>query len=81
MSDGGSTVFDGEFDVEVFDLLVIELSAIIYDDGLRKAKLIDDRLPYELLGFSFSDLSHWLGFHPFGEVVYGDKQELSLCQS
>ena len=64
-------VFDVEFDAEVFELLVVKLSIVVGDDDPREAESIDNRLPYELSSLSFSDMSHRLDFHLFGEVVNG----------
>ena len=60
-----------ELDAEVLKLFIIELSVVVCDDDPRKAKSRDDGLSYEFFGLGLSDLSHWLGFFPFGEIVYG----------
>ena len=73
MHDESGTVFDIEFDAEVFELLIVKLQIVINDDDPREAELIDDKLPHKLSSLSFSDLSHQLSFHPFGEVVNGYK--------
>ena len=62
-----------ELGTEVFKFFVIELSAILNDDDLRKAKSIDNGLPHKLSSLSFSDLGYRLNFHPFGKVVDGYK--------
>ena len=66
-------MFDVEFSIEVLELLVIKLSTVICDNGLREAESADYRFLYKFSNLSFGDLSHWFGFHPFGKVVDGHK--------
>ena len=58
-----------ELSVEVLELFIIKLLAIVDDDDPRKAKSTDDGLSHKLSGLGLGDLSHRLGFHPFGEVI------------
>ena len=72
-------MFNMELSIEVLEFFIIKLLAIIDDDDLREAESTDDGLPYKLSGLGLDDLSHQLGFYPFGEVVDGYEQELPLC--
>ena len=71
-------MFDVELAQELFEPLAIELSAIVYDDGSRKAIMTYYRIPNKGLCLGFSDVGHGLGFDPFGKVIHHNEEELSL---
>ena len=50
-----------------------ELRAVVYDDGVRYSKAMDDveEEQHSLLGF---DRGYWSSFNPFCKLVYGDKR-------
>lgn len=56
----------------------VELSTIIDDDHLRKAKLIDYGLPNKVTGIILSDLGQRFYLHLFGEVIDSNDKELFL---
>ena len=62
-------MFNMKFRLEVLELFIIKLSAIVSDDDSRKAESTDDGLPHEFCGLGLSDLSHQLGSYPFGKVI------------
>ena len=64
-------VFNIELNIEVLELFIVKLSAIVGDDDPRKAESTDDGFPYELSSLGLDDLGHQLSFHPFGEIVDG----------
>ena len=72
-------MFNIDLNIEVLELFIIKLLAIVSDDDLEKAKSTNDGFLYKLSGLGLGDLGHQLGFYPFGEVVDGYEQELSLC--
>ena len=67
-----------EFFQELFEPLAIELSAVVNDDGSREAIMAYDRFPDERFHLGYSDVGHGLGFDPFGEVIHGNEEKLSL---
>ena len=64
-------MFDIEFGIEFFELLVIKLLTVVCDNGSWETKSANYRFLYKFFSFSFGDLSHWFSLHPFGEVVNG----------
>ena len=70
---GGPVDADVMFITKLEELLPCELCAIVYDDGVRDSKAMDDveEEQYGLLGFDRRD---WPSFYPFGKLVDGDKQ-------
>ena len=71
-------MFNVEFIQELFELLAIELGAIVCDDGSREAIMAYNRLSNERLCLGLSDVGNGLGFDPFGEVIHHNKEKLSL---
>ena len=72
-------MFDMELSIEVLELLIIELSAIVDDDDPREVESRDDGLSNEFSGLGLSDLGHRLWFHPFSEVINSYEQKFPLC--
>ena len=73
MHDGSPIDSDVLFIAKSNEFLAGELRAVIYDDGVRYSKAMDDveEEQHNLLGF---DRGYWSGFNPFCKLVYGDKQ-------
>ena len=73
MSDDGPIDSDVLFIAESNEFPAGELRAIVYDDGVRYSKAMDDveEEQHGLLGF---DRGYWSSFSPFCKLVYGDKQ-------
>ena len=72
-------MFNMELSTEVRELFIIKLSIVVGDDDPREAESTGDRFLYKLSDLGLDDLGHRLDFHPFGKVVDGYEQELSLC--
>ena len=66
------------FRSEVSEVLIVELSSIVGDNGMRQSEPEDDGLLNEVFHLPLSDLRQRLGFHPLGKVVDRDDYELSL---
>ena len=60
----------------------VKLGAIVGDDVTWHPIPTDNVPPCEQLGRSGCYLGDWLGFHPLGEVLDGDKCEakVALCR-
>ena len=69
-----------KFRTEFSEVLIIELSFIIGDDGMRQSKSVDDRFLDEVFHFAFSDLSQGFSFYLLGEIVDCDYYEFSLAR-
>ena len=54
--------------VELGDLLLLKLRAIINDDPMKNPESTDDVLPLQLLHTSLSDACNCFCLHPFGEI-------------
>lgn len=59
-----------KFSAKVFECLVVELLAIIGDDGVGKSKSIDDLSLEETLDLAISDVHQRFSLHPFGQGSY-----------
>ena len=72
MRDGGPIDPDVVFIVELKELLIGELCAIVCNDGVRYSKVMDDveEEQHGLLGLDHRDRP---SLYPFHELVYGDK--------
>ena len=75
MRDRRATVFNIEHDIEVLKLFIIKLLVVVSDDHPREVESTDDGLLYKFSSLGLGDLSHRLGFHPFGEVISGHYDE------
>ena len=64
--------------IEVPQLFIDELSAVVGDDGMGQAKTADDVLPNERMDLPSGDVGQGLCFDPLGEVIHGDYYELFL---
>ena len=64
---------------EVFEVLVVELSSIVGDDGVRQSESEDDGLLDEVFHLPLDDLHQRFGFHLLSEVVNYDDYELPLA--
>lgn len=53
---------------------VLELFSIVSNDGVRDSKVTNNVCA---VGCHYP--GQWLGFHPFGEIVYGYYNKLCLC--
>lgn len=72
MADGDESVTDVELGVEGSECSIVELSAVVGDDGVRQFEATNNGFPYEGFDFVFSDLGQCLRFGPLEKVVYGD---------
>ena len=72
MRDGGPIDLDVVFILESKELLAGELCGIVYDDGVRYSKAMDDveEEQHSLLGLDHGDRS---SFYPLCKLMYGDK--------
>ena len=73
MHDGGPIDPDVVFIAKSKELLSGELRAVVYDDGVRDSKAMDDveEEQYSLLGLDCRD---WSSFYPLCKFIYGDKK-------
>ena len=55
------------------ELLIGELCAIVYDDGVWYSKVMDD-VEEEQHGLLRLDRGDWPSFYPFSKLVYVDEQ-------
>ena len=78
MYDEGKSMFDVKLIQELFEPSAIELGTVVYDDGLREAIMAYDGLSDERLHLGLNNVGHGLSFDPFSEVIYYNKEELSL---
>ena len=69
-----------ELRIEFSEVLIIELSSVIRDDGMRQSKSVDDGFLDEVFHFVFGDLGQGFSLHLLGEIVYSDHYELSLAK-
>ena len=60
---------------------VVELFAVVKDDGLRDAKSADNRLPDKLGGVPLGDCGEGFCLDPLGEVINGNNCELGLAST
>ena len=51
---------------------VIELKAVVRDEGMRDSESADNVFPHKLLGIHVPDVCQGLNFHLFAEVVHAD---------
>ena len=61
-----------------FELFVVELCAIVGDDGFGDAETGNDVLPYKSYDLLLGNGCQRLSLHPFGEVIHSDDEESSL---
>ena len=78
MADKDEFMRNMKFHKELFEFLIIKLSAIVSDDGMWQSKFIYNRLLNEIFYLTFSDLCQGFSFHLFGEIIHGNYQKLSL---
>ena len=78
MPDRGQSVRDTKPRTEVSEVLVVELSSVVSNDGVWQSEHEDDRLLNEVFHLLLSDLCQRFGFHLLSEVVDRDDYELSL---
>ena len=69
-----------EFGIEFLELGVVELVIVVSDDHAWELKYVDNGFPHKAFYSGFGDLGEWFGFDPFGEVLHGNNQELSLAR-
>jgi hypothetical protein len=67
---------DGE--TEVFEILVVELLAVVDREFGRYSEAANNILPEEFLGCLRCDGGYCPRFNPFGEVFNGDEGELEV---
>ena len=67
-----------EFFQELFEPLVIELGAVVRDDGSREAITAYDGFPDKRFRLGHCDVGDGLSFDPFGEIIHGYEEKLSL---
>ena len=73
MRHGSPINLDVVFIIELEELLSSELRAVVYDDGVRDSKAMDD-VEEEQHGLLRLDRGDRSSFYPLGKLVYGDKQ-------
>ena len=78
MHDEGESMFDVELTQEHFEPPTIELSAIVYDDGLEEAITAYYGLSDERFCLKFGDVGNGLSLDPFGEIIHHDEEKLLL---
>ena len=71
-------MFNMELTQELFEPSTIELSVVVYDDGLGEAIMAYYGFSDEKFCLKLSDVGHRLGLDPFGEVIHRNKKKLSL---
>ena len=58
----------------------IKLEPVVRDKGSRDPEFCNNVSPDKPFSIYVSDISQWLDFHPFGEVIGADQQiSLILC--
>lgn len=62
-------MIDVEIFIELLKESVIKLLAIINDDDSKQTKLVDNKLPNEVVGVPLNDLDKWFYLDPPGKVV------------
>ena len=65
---------------EFFEVLIVELSSVVSDDGMRQFESVDDGFLDEVFHFTFDDLSQGFGFYPLGQIVDCDHYEFFLAR-
>ena len=71
-------VLDSQLIAEVSEHIVVELLAIVRNEGPKDPKPIDDALSDKATDILFRDGCQWLCLYPFGEVVDPNNKELEL---
>lgn len=79
MPDRCKQVLYVKLSIKVPKCSIVELSTIVSDNDTGKSELIDDRFSKEILDFAFGDMLQGFCLHPFGKVVDGDNENLSLA--
>ena len=72
MADRSEFIHNVKFRTKLLELLIVKLSIIVGDDGIRQSKSAYDRLLNEVFHLFFSDLRQGFGFHLLGEIIYRD---------
>jgi len=72
-------VFDAQTSVELCELLIYKLSAIIGDDSMWDTISAYNIIPDELLNLLGCDSGQWFDFYPFGEIIDGYYKEFHLA--
>ena len=67
--------------IEVLQLLVDKLTAVVGDDRVREAEAAYDVAPDEGVDLPSGDVSQGLYFDPLGEIVHCNKYEFLLCSA
>ena len=80
MPDRSQLVRDMKSHTELFEIIVVELSSIVGDDGVRQSESKDDGLLDEVFHLALGDLCQGFDLHPLGEVVDRDNYELTLAR-
>ena len=70
-----------KFCTEFPELGIVELFAVVGDDGLRDAKSAHDRLPVESGRVSLGNCGKGFHLHPFSEVINGANCEFGLASA
>ena len=71
-------VFDSQLIAKVSECIVVEVFAIVRNEGPRDPILVDDALPNEATNILFHDDCQWFCLYPFGEIVDPNNKELEL---
>ena len=80
MPDRGRSVRDMKPRTEISEVLIVELSSVVGNNGVWQSEPEDDGLLNEVFHLSLSDLRQGFGFHPLSEVVDRDDYELPLAR-
>lgn len=78
MARRGETGLDAKLCAKFFEFGIVELLAVVGDNGLRDPETAHNGLPNELGGTLLGNLGKRLCFHPFGEVIDGEHSKLYL---
>ena len=70
---------DIKFRTELSEVLIVELSSVVGDNGVRQSEPEDDELLDEVFHLSLDDLCQGFDLHPLSEVVDHDDYELPLA--
>ena len=78
---GRETWLDLKFCTKFPELGIVELFAVVGDNGFRDAKSAYDRLPDESGCVPLDNCGKGFYLHPFSEVINGDNGEFGLASA
>ena len=80
MADRHKFVHNMKLPIELSEILVVKLSTIVSDNGVRQTESVNDGFLNEVFHLAFSDLRQRFSFYPFSKVVDGDHYEFFLTR-